>query len=335
MFGSFHFLRPWWFLAIIPAVILFIIALREIQSSYNSWAKHCDPHLLPHLIIGNDSAKKNVFPSFILSLWLIAIVALAGPTWSFYAQPVYQKNIARVIALDVSQSMNADDISPSRLQRAKYKVLDMLKDIKEGQTGMIVFSSEPFIVSPLTADSNTIASQVPVLDSTIVPVQGSDISKALTKSADLLNQAGFTQGQIVLVTDSTPSTEDINTSRKLAHEGYETSVLAVGTEQGGPVTDGNGSFVTDNSGNAVLAKLDGAELEKLAIAGTGSYVPFSDNDSDLKQILSTSNLSELKNEPSKEIETKTLWKDEGYWFIWVLLILSAFIARRGWLEKIC
>lgn len=335
MFGSFHFLRPWWFLAIIPAIILFVIALKKLQSSSNNWAKHCDPHLLPHLVTSNNDLSRRWLPYFLASLWLIAIFALAGPTWSFYAQPVYQKNIARVIALDVSQSMNANDIAPSRLQRAKYKILDLLHDINEGQTGMVVFSSDAFLVSPLTADSNTIASMVPVLDSTIVPVQGSDISKALEKSANLLNQAGFTHGQIILFTDSTPTNQDMNIARKLAHSGYETSVLAIGTEQGGPVTDSNGSFVTDEQGSVVLSHLNSSALEKLALAGAGDYVPFSDNDSDLKQILSTGNLTQLKDEPSKEIETKSLWKDEGHWLIWILLVFSACIARRGWLGKIC
>ena len=136
---TFHFLRPWWFLALIPAIILFISALRRAKSGDNVWSKHCDPHLLEHLLSKNNSISRTWLPYLLFSLWIIAIIALAGPTWSLYAQNVYQKNIARVIALDVSQSMNAADIAPSRLERGKYKILDLLHSIKEGQTGMIVF----------------------------------------------------------------------------------------------------------------------------------------------------------------------------------------------------
>src|SRR5579864_5263056 len=109
----FHFLRPVWFLALIPAIILFIFALRRAKSGDNVWSKHCDPHLLEHLLSKNHSISRTWLPYILLSLWTISITALSGPTWSLYAQNVYQKNIARVIALDVSQSMNAADIAPS------------------------------------------------------------------------------------------------------------------------------------------------------------------------------------------------------------------------------
>lgn len=333
MLSSFHFLRPWWFLALIPVIIAFIFVLKRAKSNDNVWNKHCDPHLLEHLLSGNNHISRTWLPYLLFSLWLIATVALAGPTWSRYAQNVYQKNIARVIALDVSQSMNTSDIVPSRLERGKYKILDLLHQIKEGQTGMVVFSSAAFVVSPLTADSNTIANMVPVLDSTIVPVQGSDIAAALIKSAKLLKQAGFTQGQIILITDSTPSNNAIDVAHKLAEDGYTTSVLGIGTKQGGPVTNADGSLATDSNGNVTIASLDSTSLAKLAKTSNGEYIAFTNNNSDINQLLDE-NKFDLQN-PSKRMETKNLWKDEGHYLIWLLIILSAFIARKGWLEKIC
>ncbi len=335
MLNSFHFLRPWWFLALIPAIVIFIIWLRKINLGKNNWSEHCDPHLLSHLLANNEGSAKTSIPILILGIWLISILALAGPTWSMYAQAVYQKNTARIIALDVSQSMNATDIVPSRLQRAKYKVLDLLHDIKEGQTGMLVFSSSAFVVSPLTSDTNTIASMVPILDSNIVPVQGSDIGQALRKSATLLSQAGFTQGQIILVTDSTPSDSALAEASKLAAQGYKTSILAVGTEQGGPVTQQNGGFETDANGNVALTRLDSQALKKLASAGSGDYIAFSNNNSDLEQILDKLDSNKLSEKASKETQNKSLWKDEGHYLVWLAIILAAFIARRGALEKIC
>src|SRR6185437_2486394 len=333
MMTAFHFLRPWWFLALIPAIILFIFALRRAKSGDNIWNKYCDPHLLEHLLSKNNSISRTWLPYLLLGLWTTAIIALAGPTWSLYAQNVYQKNITRVIALDVSQSMNAADIAPSRLERGKYKILDLLHSIKEGQTGMIVFSSDSFVVSPLTSDSNTIASMVPVLNSSIVPVQGSDIASALTKSASLIKQAGFTQGEIILVTDSTPTDKALALASKLASDGYTTTVLGIGTKQGGPVTNSDGSLVTDSSGNVTLASLDSTALEKLASNGGGEYIPFSNNNSDIRQLLDEVHFN--TQGPTKKMETKSLWKDEGHWLVWVLIVLSAFIARRGWLERIC
>ena len=138
--------------------------------------------------------------------------------------PVYQKNISRVIALDVAQSIDTIDVSPSRLERAKYKIFDILRRIKEGQVGMIVFSSEPFVVSPLTSDANTIENLVTVINSDIVPVQGHNIYKSLKKSAQLIEQAGAQRGQIILITDSSPSLQAVSEAKQFAQKGIKTDV---------------------------------------------------------------------------------------------------------------
>lgn len=309
--------------------------LRKSKSGLSEWTNHCDPHLLTHLIANNNKSTRYFLPYLLLSFWIITTLALAGPTWSLYAQNVYQKNIARVIALDVSQAMNTHDIAPSRLERAKYKILDILHNIKEGQTGMIVFSSTPFVVSPLTSDTNTIASQIPVIDSSIVPVQGSNLKAALQKSASLLNQAGYSRGEIILITASRPTDEDLEEAAKLAKNGYITSILGIGTSQGGVLTDEKGSLITDKNGNAIVASLDSNSLKNLAQSANGIYTEFSNDSSDIQQLLNHTNLNNLKNNPNQTTETKNLWKDEGHWLIWLLIILCAFIARKGWLEKIC
>ncbi len=306
---TFHFLRPWWFLAIIPAILLLIFSLNKSNSSSSNWAKYCDAHLLKHLISNETRTLKNYIPYLLIGLWLIATSALAGPTWSKYGEPVYQKNIARVIALDVSHSMTATDIPPSRLERAKYKSIDLLHNITEGQTGMIIFSGSSFLVSPLTSDTNTIASMVPVLDNNIVPVQGSDILPALKKSAKLLRQAGNTRGEIILITDSIPNDEAINEAKTLATDGYTTSVLGIGTEN------------------------SSTRLRSLATSGNGSYVDFSNDNSDIDHLLIQRN--DLTNHASRELQAQSLWRDEGHYLIWLLVFLVAFLARRGWLEKIC
>ncbi len=334
MIETFHFLRPWWFIALIPALIIFIYSLNKTAGRSN-WNEHCDPHLLKYLLVHNQASHKTWLPYILLLIWLVMVFALSGPTWSRYAEPIYQKNIARIIALDVSTSMNANDITPSRLERAKYKVLDLLHDIKEGQTGMLVFSSDAFVVSPLTTDTNTIASMVPVLDSNIVPIQGSDIAKALQKSAKLLSQAGYSTGEIILITASTPSASALDEAAKLTKDGYIISVLAVGTNNGGPITKTDGGLETDEKGNVIFAKLDTIQLEKLAQIGKGNYLTFVNDNSDLKKLLNYNNLNDINKKPNKISETKNLWRDEGHWLVWLLLILSPFIARKGWLEKIC
>ncbi|WP_119328575.1 vWA domain-containing protein [Cysteiniphilum halobium] len=332
LFHSFHFLRPWWFLLIIPSIVLLIMMLR-VKTVANNWSGHCDPHLLKHLLVGKQTRKRSILPVMIFLLWCIGVVALAGPTWSQYPQPVYQKVAARVIALDVSQTMNANDVLPTRLKRARFKVLDLLKRIKEGQTGMIVFSGEPFVVSPLTADTNTIANMVPFLNSNIVPVSGDNIQKALVESAKLIKQTGFSEGQIILVTDSTPSSRALVEAQNLAKEGIKTSVLAVGTAQGGPIKNNDGGFVTDKKGQIVFANMDATTLQKLAISGDGQFSLITDNDQDVARMLSHTDSG--KTQKTETQKANALWKDEGHWLVWLLIILVALIARKGWLEKVC
>lgn len=332
---NFHFLRPWWLLAFIPAVIIFILYLRRSNTNSNNWQDHCDPHLLPYLIIGEQKQTSSALPYWLLTSWLLLILALAGPTWQQYAQPTYQQNTARVIALDVSTSMNSSDLVPSRLERAKYKVLDLLKELNEGQTAMLVFSSSPFVVSPLTNDSNTIASMVPVIDSSIVPVQGVDIGKALQKSADLLKQTGFNKGQIILITDSSPSASDKQIAVQLAHDGYNLSVLAIGTARGAPVSNASGGFATDSNGNVTLARLDKSALQDLAHSGNGNYIEFSNDDNDVQTITKIINDNSMIKDPSAKSEVKNLWQDEGHWLIWLAIVFILIIARKGWLDKLC
>ncbi|AIT10317.1 hypothetical protein LO80_07260 [Candidatus Francisella endociliophora] len=330
---EFHFLRPWWLLALIP-IVIFVLLLFRHSSKSNSWTKYCDNHLLEHILVGQETkAKKSLIPVVFLVLWGLSVFALAGPTWSHKDIPVYQKNTSRVIALDVSQSMDTADILPTRLKRAKYKIFDILKRIEEGQVGMVVFSSEPFVVSPLTSDANTVANLVSVISSNIVPVQGHNIFKAIKKSAELLEQSGSQKGQIILVTDSTPSEQAIQEAKKIAGEGIDLDVYAIGTPRGGIAKDQKGNYLKDENGNIQYFGVDLAKLKQLAKAGGGDLVSLTSNNSDVKKLLADINDSSSKK--SDRASANTFWQDEGIYFIWVLAILSIFLFRRGILERIC
>lgn len=332
--STFHFIRPWWFLAIIPSLV-FVYFLFRYSSSSNSLSKYCDPHLLEHIIVGKGSkGKKSLLPMFFLVVWIITVVTLAGPSWKYQNVPIYQKSISRVIALDVSQSMDTTDVSPSRLGLAKYKILDMLKRITEGQVGMIVFSSEPFVVSPLTSDSKTIANLVKVLNTSIVPVQGHNMTKALARSSELLTQAGAREGQIILITDSTPTDKAISKAKKLAQQGITVDVYAIGTPKGGIAKDKDGSYLKDSSGKIQYFGVNLQKLRKLAKAGDGDLITLTANKNDVKALIQDIKLG-AKAKESKQSAANTFWQDEGVYFIWALAFLSIFVFRRGFLEKIC
>jgi len=337
LLSNFHFIRSLWLFAIIPSFI-FLFLLRRARGDGNSWKKVIEPHLLPYLLIKQENTY--AFWPLLLAgvIGFLAIFSLAGPTWLRLLQPVYRVKEAKIILLDLSPSMLAQDISPNRLTRAKYKIDDILNQYREGQTGLAVFSNESYTVAPLTNDAKTIAAMVPVLSPTIMPVSGSSIAAGLQQAEKLLVQGGENRGSILLLTDSKPTEQDNKIAKKIHRDGYTLSVLGVGTRLGAPIPNGSDGFF-NIQGKTVIAKLDIAGLKKLAESGGGRFSLFTNNNSDIKTLLESAmhdqhqHLTTLKN--SKEKATTELWKDEGHWFVLLLLPFVLILFRRGWMEELC
>ncbi len=328
MLAEFHFLRPLWLLALGPLALLLWLAWQP-GSSGGAWRKACDPHLLPHLLVTGGTRSR--LPLVLLGLaWLIAVLALAGPTWAKRPQPVLQALEARVIVLDLSQSMAAPDLKPSRLARARFKVSDMLARSREGQTGLVVFAGDAFAVSPLTRDSDTIAALLTALEPGIMPVQGSRVDLGLRKAMELLQQAGLQRGEVVVLVDSSNGEPAVDAARTLKAAGYSVSVLAVGTEQGAPIPTPEGGFLKDGSGNIVVPRLDMTALRELASAGGGRYAVISSDGSDLDRILSRD--AGVLGLETRQVDRETeSWREEGPWLVLLLIPLAALAFRRGWL----
>ncbi|WP_240554857.1 VWA domain-containing protein [Oceanicoccus sagamiensis] len=159
---QFHFLRPEWLLAIIPATLLALFFWRQKSSAAN-WRGAINPQLLDHLIDGGSQRVARWPWLLLLLVWVTASIAMAGPTWTKLPQPIHKKQDALVIVLDLSLSMLAEDIKPSRLVRARHKILDILAQREEGLTALIAYSGDAHIVSPLTDDNPTIANLTPAL----------------------------------------------------------------------------------------------------------------------------------------------------------------------------
>ncbi len=245
---------------------------------------------------------------------------MAGPAWKLLPQPIYQNNEARVIVLDLSRAMTATDLSPNRMTRAQYKILDILQQYPIGQTGMLVFSSAPFVVSPLTSDAATIASMVNTLSPSIMPVDGQQLTPALQKAAQLIHQAGLSHGNIILLGVNGITTESLALAKNLHTQGITISVLGIGTER------------TKNV--PAFAQLDSTGLRKLAGVGGGRYANFTSDDSDLNALLNPTELQSVTQNTKKTDASAPLWKDEGGWLILIILPLATLVFRRGWLEDL-
>ena len=325
-FSEFHFIRPYWLLAFLPLMAFIVLSVKN-KLQQGSWQAVCDPELLPFVLQQKD-IKQSRLPLISSSLAaVICIIALAGPTWERIPTPVFRNAAALVIALDLSRSMDTTDIKPSRLERARYKIADLLNKRKDGQTALLVYANSAFTVTPLTDDIETINSQLAALTSNIMPAQGSNSAAAIKQAVQLFKNAGLQKGQILLVTDDDKIEQSVEHAE--LSSAYQLSILAVGTEEGAPIKLAQGGFLKDASGNIVVTKLNIHALQKAAQAGGGIYQQITDNDADIERL---SRHFDNTAKHSEALENDLLlenWVEAGVWLLLPLLFLSAFSFRRG------
>ena len=327
--ADFHFIRPYWLLAMIPWLgVLVLTARHKLQQG--NWSKVCDEALLPFILQQKAVNRSRVSLTMGGLASLLAIGALAGPTWERLPSPVFRNDSALVIALDLSRSMDAADIKPNRLVRARYKIADILKQRKDGQTALLVYAGDAFTVTPLTDDTDTIASQLSALTTDIMPSQGSHTAIALEHAKDLLKQAGLQQGHILLVTDGVDFDSTEAAVKSLG--AYDLSILGVGTAAGAPILASEGGFVKDRQGNIVVPKLNAGELAKLTDLGHGIYQTISANDRDIAT-LTTYFDSRVKEKSAQQSDLQLRqWAEIGPWLLLLVLPLAALSFRKGLLS---
>ena len=327
---EFVFVRPWW-LAAIPVGLGLVWWLRRHWDRRGSWESIVDPALLPHLVVGVGSPRRE-WPWVVMAIAVIvAATALAGPAFERLEQPVFRSLAARVIALDVSRSMDASDLPPSRMVRARHKASDLLRRSGDGRIGLVVFAGDAFVVAPLTRDADTLVHLLSAVDTGVIPVQGSRPDLGLEIAGRLLEQGRATVGEIILVTDGVKGPRTRDTAETLAGRGIRVSVLAVGTEQGAPVPLPEGGFLKSLSGEIVVPGVDMGALRTVAGAGKGRFSTVTADDSDVDWLLGT-RVDDPWRQSLEEIDRTTdEWRDEGPWLVLALLPLAALAFRRGWL----
>lgn len=324
--AEFHFIRPYWLLAFIPQLVILGLMLRN-KLSQGNWSAVCDAALLPYLLQDKPVNQSRGMLTAGAVAATLAIIALAGPTWERMPSPVFRNDSALVIALDLSRSMDAADIKPSRLVKARYKIADILKQRKDGQTALLVYAGDAFTVTPLTDDTDTIDSQLPALNTDIMPSQGSNAALALEKAVELFKQAGLQKGQILLVTDGVDLDKTLDAVKSL--DKYQLSILGVGTDDGAPVAVPEGGFLKDGQGNIVVPKLNSSELAKLAQAGNGIYQTITANDTDIQTVLANADRSVEQQGEQNDNLLLDQWADKGPWLSLLVLPLAALTFRKG------
>ena len=324
-FAEFHFLRPQLLWLVIPTAIACWLLARTALTS-GRLQKVIDPELLPHLLMRGGEKRPWLF-ALIFALLTAVIVALAGPTWRKLPTPVYSNQDALVILLDLSPSMMATDLSPNRLTRARLKILDILKQRKDGLTALVAYAGEAHVVTPLTDDTATIANLVPSLSPRIMPVPGSNIEMAVEAGLRLIQDGASGHGKLLAVTDGIAKAAIGTIKGDLGGTRTSLSVLAVGSGEGSPIPKANGSgFITDDSGAIIIANYDRRELDNLAESTGGRFARISVDDSDIAYLL-PDEAPEARGELAERDFDQ--WQEEGPWLVLLLLPFAALLFRRG------
>lgn len=336
--GTFTFLRPWWLLGILLAVVLVLLTRRMYHRA--GWGRTIDESFMRHLrITAADSTlsqHKQTPRRWILLPLILGFIALAGPSWQELPEAAAENRQAMIIVFDLSPSMLARDVKPDRLSIAKLKLIDLLRRRNDGDTALLVYAGSVHRVAPLTDDPKVIISLVDTLSPALMPVAGSQVEDAITEGRQLLHNAGLVQGDILLITDGI-SNEAASTIRQnhrdptrlqaLQTAQFRLSILGIGTDAGAPIPDQDGGLLSDESGNTIIARLQSAELENLATQLGGHYASLTVDSSDVDYLLSLPALP-FRAKVDDSLQAFDSRHDAGYWLVLLLLPLTALLFRR-------
>jgi Ca-activated chloride channel family protein len=328
-FNQFHFIQAMWFwgLLAIPLVMLIHAMLHRTNAPSRAFERFADRHLLPHLVRRRSLAASHIRRPFLLwsFAWLCAITAMAGPSWNYTDQQTFKTSENLVIILDLSQSMNAQDVKPSRVVRARQEIQDLLDLSRGADVGLIAYAAVPHMVTPLTDDVRTIERLLPDLDTSLVTVQGDRLKPALEMAAKMLKAEPSKSNSILVIGDGGFEENDF---ADLAQAGGNAAIYAmgIGTTAGASVA-GKGPQPWGEAGNATVMGLQATRLQQLASAGHGLYVEANYSDSDTRAILDR--MDAAKGSAQMTSTSVQLWEDRFYIPLLILLVLLLPLFRKA------
>lgn len=335
-FREFCFAYPLWLWGnfIIPIVWILFFVFRRVEQPKYQLEKFIDKHLLPYLLVNQEDKRRSLWKTLILwsVVWSCLTIALAGPRWDFREVEMFSKDQSLVILLDLSESMNGEDIKPSRLIRAKQKIEDLINHSKGVKIGLIAFAADPHMIVPITEDKETLRHLLPSLGTDLVHVQGSRLSLALDMASNMLEaEPGSNKALLVISDGGFEDASFIETARKLVKKDLVIHVMGIGSIEGAPLKNHQGTMIKKN-GNIVFSKLDKEKLKDLSDVGRGLYVEGRYSDYDEVVIL---------KELGKSVEAQVnvgkknrLWEEHFYLIILPILPVILWWFRRGYVLSI-
>ncbi|HEX9184148.1 MAG TPA: VWA domain-containing protein [Burkholderiales bacterium] len=320
-------LRPEWLLAL-PAGLALLWAWWRARAGLGPWRRVVDPALLEALASHAPASGARLALGLGIAVLVLACAALAGPTWRTQPVALQRDAGARVVVLDLSPSMNAVDMVPSRLERAREAVADLLRDAAGAQLGLVVFGGDAFSVAPLTLDAATLVHLLAGAAPRTLPRAGSRPDLGLELARAMLADSGAAGGEVILVADGAGDARTESAARALGNAGFPVSVLAVGTAHGGPVRVGEGAFARTEAGEVLVARPDFRSLERVASAGGGRFQLLPLAGATPRFARGARAWGESRATPAGSGDVR---QDDGAWFALLALPFAALLFRRGWL----
>ena len=323
-----HWFRPWWLL-LLPLLGWLLWQLWHRQKRAGRWQMILPPAFHAALLKGG-SGRESKTPWIVLGLaWLLAVLALLGPSWDRVEQSAQKPADPLVVLLELTPQMLATDVTPTRLEQARRKLLDLLQSRSDAQTAIVVYSGSAHTLVPLSDDLATSRNLLEALKPSIMPQVGQRADLAVAKALTLLERGALGQGRILLIGSSLSEQERQGIRQALRGQAPQWLMLGIGTPQGAPVTVEDGSFLKDAQGAILVPRLDSPSLKAFANELGGRYRQARVDDSDLRGL----GLFDAPHSLREDGQTLRLdtWADQGYWLLLPLLLLAACAGRRGWL----
>ncbi len=327
-FASITYLFLLW---VIPALVfLYVYAFLKKQKLLKDF---CGPVLLARLVPAAGKTRQRLKAFLIIAAVTCLIAALARPRWGFHWEDIKRVGVDIIVAVDVSKSMLAEDVSPSRLERAKREVYDLSRMLEGDRVGLIAFAGTAFVQCPLTLDYGAFSIFLDYLSPDLVPVPGTAVGSAIRKATASFNTRDRKSKALILITDGEEHDAGaLEAARDAKKAGIKIYTIGIGRPDGSPIplSDGSGGFLKDKSGNVVMSRLNETMLQKTALETGGIYVRSVTGDMDLERIYRSEIKTGIEQKELRSTRRKR-WEERFQLFIFagIIFMLAEFFLRES------
>ncbi len=313
---------PFYFYLIWCLVPLIFFMVWGVRKKHQLTQKFCGTPLLSKLVQPGIKKRQQSKLVFIILAILFLFLALTRPRWGYQWEDLHQRGVDVIVALDVSNSMLAEDIKPNRLERAKRKISDLLDMMEGDRIGLVAFAGTSFVQCPLTLDYGAARIFLSAIDTQLIPVQGTALGDAIKTSVKAFRTQEKKSKALILITDGEDQTgKALSAAKSAGEQGVKIYTIGIGGKIGAPIPDSsnNGGFRKNQNGEVIVSKLDETTLQQISLETGGSYVRSVTGDIDLKTIYKDQIKKHIEKKELKS-ERRKIWQERFQWFIFIALI---------------